>query len=132
MEKIVRFAHALADATRWRIVALVRNEALCVCELADVLAMPQSSVSSHLQVLRRADLLACERREKWIYYRLERKYRGLIERMEGAFTTAGEPDKVLAGDQLKCRERLEERARSCCPAPRVLASRSKTSPPKPS
>ena len=130
MEEIVRFAHALGDTTRWRILTLVRNEALCVCELADVLGMPQSSVSSHLQVLRRAGLLASERREKWMYYRLERKYRGLLERIDAFFSPGGGEgagDPVLADDQRKCRERVDERARSCCPAPVALAGRAKIS-----
>lgn len=48
MSSVVTFSRALADATRWRIVRLVMADALCVCELADILKMPQSSVSSHV------------------------------------------------------------------------------------
>ena len=50
MPNAVAFNRALADPTRWRIVRLVSDHALCVCELADILDMPQSSVSSHVQV----------------------------------------------------------------------------------
>jgi ArsR family transcriptional regulator len=67
MTNIVSFSRALGDATRWRIVRLVLDEALCVCELADILEMPQSSVSSHVQVIRRAGLLVSEKCEKWTY-----------------------------------------------------------------
>ena len=56
MEAIVAFSRALADPTRWRIIRLVMEDALCVCELADILEMPQSSVSSHVQVIRKAGL----------------------------------------------------------------------------
>jgi ArsR family transcriptional regulator, arsenate/arsenite/antimonite-responsive transcriptional repressor len=40
MKNVVVFSRALADATRWRIVRLVMDDALCVCELADILEMP--------------------------------------------------------------------------------------------
>lgn len=123
MKELVLFAHALSDTTRWRILMLVRNEALCVGELADVLGMPLSSVSSHVQVLRRSDLLASERREKWIYYRLDRKYCGLVGRIGDFFTQTSAPDQVLAEDQEKCRRRVDERTRSCCPSPQALAGR---------
>ena len=54
MTNPVAFFRALSDETRWRIVRLVMDRALCVCELADILGMPQSSVSSHVQVIRKA------------------------------------------------------------------------------
>ena len=43
MNDPVLFAQALADETRWRILRLVFAEALCVCELADILQLPQST-----------------------------------------------------------------------------------------
>ena len=54
---VVPFFRALADETRWRIVQLLSDEPMCVCELADILRMPQSSVSSHLQVIKKGRLL---------------------------------------------------------------------------
>ena len=122
MQEITSFAHALSDPTRWRILQLVLDEALCVCELADILGMPQSSVSSHLQVIRRADLLASERCEKWVYYRLERKYRGLLLELGKFFAVSPATDSTLRSDGRKSAKRLQERERSCCPGPRLLAS----------
>ena len=54
MNDPVAFAQALADATRWQIVRLIFADALCVCELADILKLPQSTLSSHLQEIGRA------------------------------------------------------------------------------
>ena len=70
MEGMVGMARALGDETRYRILSLVETRALCVCELAAVLDMPQSTVSSHLRLLHRAQWLEAERCEKWMYYRL--------------------------------------------------------------
>lgn len=123
MRSLVQFSQALADETRWRIVQLVFDEALCVCELAGILRMPQSSVSSHLQVIRKAGLLEDERCEKWIYYRLDRRYRALIARLRDFFGVSPSMDSVLGEDAARARRRLARRAESCCPGPRRLAGR---------
>jgi ArsR family transcriptional regulator len=116
---IVIFSRALADPTRWRIVRLVLDEALCVCELADILEMPQSSVSSHVQVIRKAGLLESEKCEKWTYFRIEPKYRKLIGTLEKFFEA---DDAVLNSDAARALARLAVRETSCCPGPKSLKS----------
>lgn len=122
MLELVQFARALADETRWRIIQLVHDEALCVCELADILKMPQSSVSSHLQIIRKAGLLASERRKKWIYYRVEVRMRPLIASISKHFSVSPASDATLAKDARLAVKRLAQRDASCCPGPRKLAS----------
>lgn len=117
MKNIVAFSRALADATRWRIVRLVLDQALCVCELADILEMPQSSVSSHVQVIRKAGLLESEKCEKWTYFRIDRKYRKLIGTLEKFFESG---DAILATDAARSITRLAKREESCCPVPKSL------------
>ena len=114
---IVIFSRALADPTRWRIIRLVLNDALCVCELADILEMPQSSVSSHVQVIRKAGLLESEKCEKWTYFRIEPKYRDLIGTLEKFFES---DDSILESDDARVRARLAKRETSCCPGPKFL------------
>lgn len=124
MTNTVLFCGALADPTRWRIVRLVTADALCVCELADILEMPQSSVSSHVQVIRRAGLLESEKCGKWTYFRIERRYLKLIRSLELFF--AGTEDPSWDGDAEKAARRLEERKGSCCPGPDKLKPRQKS------
>jgi ArsR family transcriptional regulator len=123
MTNAVTFSQALADSTRWRIVRLVLDEALCVCELADILEMPQSTVSSHVQVIRRAGLLESEKCEKWTYFRIESRYLKLIRSMESFFAEPSEP--AWQDDVSKAVRRLEQREGSCCPGPKQLTSRSR-------
>ncbi len=63
----------LADPTRLRIVGLLAQRELCVCDLEELLGVSQSMTSHHLGVLRRAGLLL-QRRDardaRWVYYRL--------------------------------------------------------------
>ncbi|NJM36658.1 MAG: winged helix-turn-helix transcriptional regulator [Akkermansiaceae bacterium] len=120
-ENIITFSKALADSTRWRIVRLVQDQALCVCELADILEMPQSSVSSHVQVIRKAGLLESEKCEKWTYFRIEKRYRKLIHTLDKFF--ADTEVALTQKDAARSLARLAKREASCCPGPRQLAKR---------
>ena len=121
MQAAVHFAQSLADETRWRILLLLWEQPLCVCELADILDMPQSSVSSHVQVIRRADLLESERREKWVYYRVARAFLPVLTVLRKHFNLHPESVTLLTRDAKRRIKRLAEREKSCCPMPQELA-----------
>ena len=114
-ETLIPFCRALADATRWRIIRLVLDEALCVCELADILEMPQSSISSHVQVIRKAGLLESEKCEKWTYFCISARYRELINTL-GKFFPEAESSRHQS-DAARSILRLTKRENSCCPGP---------------
>lgn len=62
---------SLADVSRRRLLALLLAEdELCVCELHQVLDLPQPKVSRHLGVLRDAGVVAVRRVGTWMLYRL--------------------------------------------------------------
>lgn len=118
----VTFFRAVADETRWRIVRLVMDRALCVCELADILGMPQSSVSSHVQIIRKAGLLESETCGKWTYFRIERGQLALLKAVLKNFPDSG----AFAADAEKAEARLAHRETSCCPGPVKLVRRRKS------
>jgi ArsR family transcriptional regulator len=60
----------LADEARLRILGLLAERELCVCELVGALKLSQPLVSHHLRVLRDAGLLIPRRKGKWVYYTL--------------------------------------------------------------
>ncbi|MGB8955283.1 MAG: metalloregulator ArsR/SmtB family transcription factor [Tumebacillaceae bacterium] len=62
---------ALADKTRLKILALLRSEEHCVCELVDILGMTQPAISQHLRKLRTAKLVKERRQGQWSYYSLD-------------------------------------------------------------
>ena len=64
------FFKALADRTRLRLIHLLADEELCVCDCVNVLKTNQPKVSRHLAYLRRAGLVTARRDGKWTYYRL--------------------------------------------------------------
>lgn len=120
MHSVVPFAQALADETRWRIVQLLFDVPMCVCELADILQMPQSSVSSHLQVIKKGRLLDSERCEKWIYYRVAANHRHLLRNLAEFFEVSPAGNAVLGADARRAAKRLAGRDGSCCPLPKAL------------
>jgi len=61
---------AAADPCRLRILKLLKEGELCVCEIMTALKKPQSSTSHHLSILREAGLVKERRDGKWSYYRL--------------------------------------------------------------
>lgn len=60
----------LGDPTRLRIMMLLLNAELCVCDLMAVLQLPQSTVSRHMGRLKSVGLVADSRYGKWVHYRL--------------------------------------------------------------
>jgi ArsR family transcriptional regulator, arsenate/arsenite/antimonite-responsive transcriptional repressor len=120
MNSAPSFFRALGDDTRWRIVRLVADRALCVCELADILGMPQSSVSSHVQIIRKAGLLESERCGKWTYFRIHTKHITLLTHL--IETLPKDPSHKT--DLKKAKARLKDRESSCCPGPIKLAETS--------
>ena len=68
MKQHLEVFKALSDKTRVRILLLLMDRDLCVCELMFILKMEQSRVSHQLQVLKNADLVRDEREGKWMIY----------------------------------------------------------------
>ena len=73
MKKLAMTFKALSDETRLRILSLLIQGELCVCDLMAILQLPQSTVSRHLAYLRNANLISDRREGVWMYYRLEEK-----------------------------------------------------------
>lgn len=70
---IITLLSALADPTRLRLVRMLLQEELCVCELVDALRIPQYKVSRHLGKLRRVGLVEARRNGRWMYYSIGRR-----------------------------------------------------------
>jgi ArsR family transcriptional regulator len=70
MQEEAKIFKALADETRLRILALLLEGELCVCELIAALELPQSTTSRHLAYLRNSGWVKDRRQGIWMYYRL--------------------------------------------------------------
>lgn len=70
MTHLVPVFKLLSDETRLRIIVLLSQDSLCVCQLTGVLKLAQPKVSKALAKLRDLNLVNDERREKFVYYSL--------------------------------------------------------------
>lgn len=68
-----RLFKTLSDPIRLRLLNLLAEEQVCVCDLHGTLGLDQPKVSRHLAQLRRAGLVEAERDGKWMHYRLARQ-----------------------------------------------------------
>ncbi len=70
LDRAVQAAKAVAHPARLRLLAMLRDGPLCVCQMTAVLKLATSTVSGHLLELKRGGLVAEEKRGKWVEYRL--------------------------------------------------------------
>lgn len=61
---------ALSDSTRMRVLLLLFQKNLCVCQLQEILELPQSKLSKHLSKLRDLNLVVGYQDGKFIKYEL--------------------------------------------------------------
>ena len=99
---------AFADPTRLRILSLLAAGELCVCDIVEILELPQPTVSRHLAALRQAGLADVTREWKFAHYRLaapiDPVHRNLINCVRSCFRGIESLDRE--------RVKAEERARA--------------------
>jgi ArsR family transcriptional regulator, arsenate/arsenite/antimonite-responsive transcriptional repressor len=61
---------ALADPTRRKILDLLKNRDLSAGEIADKFDMTKPSISNHLSILKKADLVLVEKKGQFMIYSL--------------------------------------------------------------
>lgn len=61
----------LGDETRTKILYLLAEQPLCVCDLAEILEMTMPAVSHHLRLLKATRLVKYVREGKMVYYSLD-------------------------------------------------------------
>lgn len=72
MKEELNLFRALSDETRLRIMVLLSERELCVCQLEWALGLSQAKVSRHLIVLKSAGLVKDRREGLWIFYSLSK------------------------------------------------------------
>jgi len=71
MKELATIFRALSDETRLRIIKLLEQGELCVCDITAALDMVQPKVSFHLSALKEAGLIKDRKQGKWTHYRLD-------------------------------------------------------------
>lgn len=96
---------ALSEESRLRIIALLVQGDLCVCEIEDCLKMTQSNVSRHLIVLKNCGILKTYKKAQWVYYGINTEFINLNKNLWLYITEKidGSPNfKIGIDERLKC------------------------------
>jgi len=68
VKSIVDILKALSDETRLRIINLLYEKELCVCDIMETLQITQTKASRHLAYLKNAGLVKDRKQAQWAYY----------------------------------------------------------------
>lgn len=103
-----------ADPTRIRILNLLAAGELCVCDLVDLLALPQPAVSRHLAYLRAASLVAVTRDSNYAYYRLAETQNEVHQNLIACVRSCFVGIKSLDGERRRAIARVKQREMEPC------------------
>lgn len=77
MEKLIKIFKALSDKNRLRIVKMLQQKSLCVCEITTILGLAISTVSKHLSILKEAGIIIDIKDGKWVNYHLNKNVKNI-------------------------------------------------------
>lgn len=70
MDKLLDVLKSLSDETRLRVLNLLYEKELCVCDIMETLQITQAKASRHLIYLKNAGLVKDRKHAQWVYYSL--------------------------------------------------------------
>jgi ArsR family transcriptional regulator, arsenate/arsenite/antimonite-responsive transcriptional repressor len=103
-----------ADPTRIRILNLLVAGELCVCDLVQLLGLPQSTVSRHLRYLHRAGLVEVVRDWKFAHYRLAEPELAVHHTLLGCARTCFRGIGQLDRERVRAEAKVRARATDPC------------------
>jgi len=68
MKAFTKVMKALSDPNRVKMIKLLQQKTMCVCELQAALKLAQPTVSKHLKILEEAGLVEYEKDGLWVNY----------------------------------------------------------------
>lgn len=116
VSRVSTLLRAVGDPVRVRLLKALMNADLCVCELEDVLQLPQYTVSKHLAALKRSGLVTDRREGLWVYYSVAARARtdALLRDVLRLIDAHADDDRVAARDLARLEKRLALRVDGKC------------------
>lgn len=108
MKTFEKTLKALADKNRIRILKILENKKMCVCELSHVLGITQPSVSRHLKKLKSAELIKDEQDGFWTNYMLNKPANIYGAKLNKLIKESLNDDVVVKQDLIKSKKAKRE------------------------
>ena len=103
-----------ADPTRLRILGVLAAGDLCVCDIVEILGLPQPTVSRHLAYLRRSGLVEATRERKFAHYRLAEPANAVHASLVGCVRGCFRGVPTLDAERVRAERRVRERRADPC------------------
>lgn len=72
--EFVEVFKALSDENRVRILNILKEGELCVCEIESILGITQSNASRHLNKLKSLRIIGADKKAQWVYYFIDENF----------------------------------------------------------
>lgn len=87
-ERMIEFLRLISDRSRLKILRLLKEGEICVCEMAAILGIAQPTVSQHLAKLRALGLVKERREGQWVIYSLQQEvFQSCLDELVNYFST---------------------------------------------
>ncbi|MGD9108041.1 MAG: metalloregulator ArsR/SmtB family transcription factor [Gammaproteobacteria bacterium] len=112
MKALLKITKALADVNRVKILKLLQQKPLCVCEIQELIQLAQSTISTHLKILTEANLITFTKDGLWTVYELTEPGNIVLKQMIENLLSYLEEDKEIL-TMLK-KVKTIDRNKICC------------------
>ena len=124
MQAMVSVTKALSDRNRLRVIAALHaHSELCACQITELLRVTGATVSRHMGILMRADLVESRKDGRWTFFQLKApasETRSVMTWLREGFAASSEIEqdrrdlvRILSLDKADlCRR---QRGEACCP-----------------
>lgn len=104
MDKLVNIAKAISEEKRLRIIMSLINTELCTCQLSELLSLTESTISTHMSILKRNGLVESKKKGRWVYYSLPTEMSLLVKNtLKMVFVELGN-SKIVLEDKKSIKE----------------------------
>ena len=110
LQSAIGVLKAMGHPVRLRVLAMLRDGELCVCQMTALLDLATSTVSAHLSDLKRAGLVTERKEGRWVFYRLADEEPPMLA---SVWTTVARDERVQADAKLLRQIRKVDIAELC-------------------
>ena len=96
--RITRLGQVISHPVRVRILTVVQDHEVCLCDLMTMFGLSKQTVSNHVMILLKAKLIRRERRKNWYYYMPAQSIENILIELRHGFHSILELDPVIQND----------------------------------
>lgn len=106
----------LGDINRLRILNLLMENSVCVCEIENILKLSQTNVSRHLGKLKNSNIVSVKKKAQWNYYEIDKRFKKNNSDLINYLILMFSKEKLYKKDLTMSEKYLEESCdnKACC------------------